>query len=53
MVWKLFYLDPLSCGQTYHKSTDRKNLSVPLKETSGGGMVKFVYVGVIRFTSHI
>ena len=53
MVWKLFYLDPFSCGKTYHKSTDRQNLLVPLKEKSDGGMVKLVYVGVIRFTSHI
>ena len=26
MVWKLFYIDPLSSGQIYHKSTNSKNL---------------------------
>ena len=31
MVWKLFYIDILSCGQIYHKSTNRENLCVPLK----------------------
>ena len=56
MVWKLFYIDPLSCGQIYHKSTNRKNLCEPLKEKLNGewnGMVKFVYVGFVRFTSQI
>ena len=53
MVWKLFYIDPLSCGQIYHKSTNRKNLWTPLKEKSDRGMVKFVYLGFGRFTSQI
>ena len=51
MVWKLFYIDPLSCGQIYHKSISHKNIWDPLKEKSDSGMVKFVYVGFVKFTS--
>ena len=45
----MFDIDPLSCRQIYHKSTNCKNLCVPLKEKSDSGMVKFMYVGFARF----
>ena len=53
MVWKLSDIDPLSYGQIYYKSANRKNLWAPLKEKSDSGMVKFVYVGFVRFASQI